>query len=57
MTSLGLKLEMYMRYVDDADLTARGAPLGTRLEEGRLVVREEEVEEDRKVPSDRRMAT
>ena len=47
---------MYTKYVDDFYSAQEVLPLGSRWDEGKVVVREELVEEDRQVPGDLRTA-
>ena len=47
---------MYTRYVDDSNSAQEELPLGSRWEEGKVVIREELMEEDRQVPGDLRTA-
>ena len=48
------KLHMYTRYVDDSNTVVEELPLGARLEEGSIVVKQEVVEGDINVPGDLR---
>ena len=45
---------MYTRYVDDSNTVVEELPLGARLEEGSIVVKQEVVEGDINVPGDLR---
>lgn len=51
------KLYMYMRYVDDCNCIGEEMPPGTRIENGKLVVKPEHVEQDKQEPGDKRTAT
>ena len=42
------------RFVDDVNLAAQEIPLGARCEDGRLVIKQEEIEGDMLIPGDRR---
>ena len=53
MNQLGLKLHLYKRYVDDCNLAVTPAPRGAKIEEGKLVVPEDE---DDGRPPDQRTA-
>ena len=48
------KLHLYTRYVDDSNTVVEELPLGARLEEGSIIVKQEVVEGDRNVPGDLR---
>ena len=50
------KLHLYTRYVDDSNTVVEELPLGARLEEGSIIVKQEVVEGDRNVPGDLRTA-
>ena len=47
---------MYLRYVDDCNTALEELPLGSRWEDGKVVVKEEFVEEDEQLPGDLRTA-
>jgi hypothetical protein len=49
-------MNMYGRYIDDANFVVVPPPLGTRVEDGKLVVKMEKVEKDRGEERDRRTA-
>jgi len=51
---LGIKLEMYKCYVDDENTIMRSLPMGTRFEDGELVIKNEEIDADRQKPDDER---
>ena len=48
------KLLMYTIYVDDSNTVVEELPLGARLEEGSIIVKQEVVQGDRNVPGDLR---
>ena len=48
------KLHLYTRYVDDSNTVVEELPLGARLEEGSIIVKQEVVEGDRNVTGDLR---
>ena len=47
-------MHLYTRYVDDSNTVVEELPLGARLEEGSIIVKQEVVEGDRNVPGDLR---
>ena len=50
----GILVRLMKRYVDDVNLAAQEVPLGARYEDGRLVIKQEEIEGDMLIPGDRR---
>jgi hypothetical protein len=56
MTSLSIRMMMYLRYVDDANVAVVPMPEGTKVVDEELVHEEEKVEEDRTKETDRRVA-
>ena len=50
------ELYLYLRYVDDANFVAGELPLGARLDNGKVVIRQEMVQEDANIPGDLRTA-
>ena len=49
----GINLLMYLRYVDDTNKALIAPPLGSRFVDGKLVVSNESIEEDRKQDRDK----
>ena len=47
-------MRLMKRYVDDVNLAAQEVPLGARYEDGRLVIKQEEIEGDMLITGDRR---
>ena len=54
LSDTGILVRLNKRYVDDVNVAADEVPLGTRYENGQLVVKEEEVGSDSLIPSDKR---
>ena len=50
---LGIDLRLYIRYVDDSNLAVVPFELGTRYENGQLIVKQELVVEDENIKSDK----
>ena len=51
------KMYMYMRYVDDCNCIGEEIPPGTRVDNDRLVIKPEHVDQDKAEPGDKRTAT
>ena len=51
-SDLGIDLQMYLRYVDDTNKALIPPPLGSKLENGVMVIDEEKAETDRERPRD-----
>ena len=54
LTEAGIVTRLIRRYVDDINLAVDELPLGTRYENGSLVVRENAYSEDLSIPADKR---
>ena len=50
LKQLGIELEMYTRYVDDGNMVVEALEPGTRFENGKLSIHEEDVQEDAEIP-------
>ena len=50
----GILVRLMKRYVDDVNLAEQEIPLGARYEDGRFVIKQEEIEDDMLIQGDRR---
>ena len=53
---LGWNLYFYMRYVDDCNCVGEELPLGSRVHNGKVIIKPECIEEDKQIPGDIRTA-
>ena len=56
LQKLKIPVWLYLRYVDDYNLAIWAFPPGTRIQEGKLTIQQEEIENDLLIPDDRRTA-
>ena len=53
---LNWDFEMYLRYVDDCNCVAKELPPGAKIEGNKIVIKQEQIQDDQNVPNDRRTA-